>query len=155
MIYSSSVNQEKTKVAVWSDTQKCSLCLQFKFQTAVHEHKEYSFNNYPPKRWLLLKSESSQHPRVVTKIPYLFNIFIEILQVFSTKLKRVLVFFITSCLTAAAQVGHTGMVKPGDSVFQESNIVKSKLSLISQTETFQSISSSSYPLTQNLTKWLK
>lgn len=84
-----------------------------RIQTAIHKHEGYTFNNYPPKQRLQLKSKSLERPRIGTKIPYLFNIFIEILQVFSTKLKRVLVFFITNCLTAAAHLGCTCMMKPG------------------------------------------
>lgn len=121
---------------------KCSLYFQSSLQTAFHKHEEQCLRNYPPQQWLQLESESLQYPRTVTKTPYLFNILIEILQVFSAKLKRVLVFFITNCLTAAAHEGCTCMIEPGDSVFQRSNIVKSQLPLILQRETFQSTTSS-------------
>lgn len=121
---------------------KCFLYFQISLQTAFHKHEEQSLSNYPPQQQLQLTSESLRYPRTVTKTPYLFNILIEILQVFSAKLKRVLVFFITNCLTAAAHVGCTCMIKPGDRVFQKINIVKSQLPLVLQIEAVQSIPSS-------------
>lgn len=47
------------------------------------------------------------------------------------------------------------MMKPGDSVCQESSLVRSQVSLIPQTETSERISFSPSLLTPHLTKWLK